>query len=122
MNIKTNGDTGTLLRNSSLKVYVWKLGSTNPTTPNLTLPPAYNPTSQDASRANSIWLHGTSDYNFGTFEDGAQQTNASTTCRTGVVGTTANATFGGNDCTTGILMRVEVVKGVRVDEISVTFI
>ncbi|CAM0042542.1 hypothetical protein VPHK406_0022 [Vibrio phage K406] len=122
VNILTNGDVESQLKSGDLQVYVWKLDSTNPVTVNINTPPAYSPTNQSASTVDSIWLHGNIDYNFGTFEDGAAQTNAGATCRTGVVGSVVNATFGGNDCLEGILIRVQLKRGVVVKELSVTFL
>lgn len=122
MNILTNGDLDTLLRNQDLKIYIWKEDSVSTTSPNVGIPDPYNPTNPLSNDTGSIWLHGSNDYNFGTFTDGATQDNANATCRTKVTGTLAEGTFSGNDLIGSIYVKVLIKKGVTVSEISTTFV
>ncbi len=119
--IDTNmGNLEAGLKAGSIKVFMWKYGSVNAGTPNIILPPTYDHLDHEASKANSIWLHGNSPFNFGTFEDGGTQTNSAATCRTSVSGNTVNFSFGGNDSTLGLLMRIEVEKGNTINQIDVS--
>ncbi len=104
-----------------IKIFMWKYGSINPTTPNLILPPPFDHLDYEASREGSIWLHGNNPFNFGTFEDGGTQTNSAATCRTSVVGNTANFSFGGNDSTAGVLMRIEVERNYTINQVDVAY-
>ncbi len=109
------------LKTGLIKVFMWKYGSINPVSANLNMPPPYDHLNSSASLVNSIWLHGNNPFNFGTFEDGAGQTNSAATCRTSVAGNTINFSFGGNDSTLGVMMRVEIQKGYTVNQIDVAY-
>ncbi len=115
----TNLEQG--LKTGAIKVFMWKYGSLNNTSPNLVMPPAYDHLDRDASKVNSIWLHGNNPFNFGTFEDGGSQNNAAATCRTSLAGNTVNFSFGGNDSTLGVLMRVEIQGGYTLNQIDVSY-
>ncbi|AHK11525.1 hypothetical protein S140_118 [Shewanella sp. phage 1/40] len=119
--VGVNGDLKTLLENEDLRIYIWKLASTDAGSPNIITPPNYNINNQDFSKRNSIWVHGANVYNFAEFRDGLLQTNTNATCRSSITGTTANCTFGSFNVENGILMRVEFERGVCVEEISVSF-
>lgn len=120
MNILCNGDLGAKLVNGDIKIYVWKLGSIDPTSPNLILPVAYNPTNQGLSLSNSLWGHAT--YDFGTFDEGVSQTAAGSGMVVNRVGSILTLTFSGYNVTTGVLVRFQIKKGTRLDEVSVNFL
>lgn len=121
VNILTNQALEGLLKSGDLKVHIWKSGSVNPSSPNTTYPPTFNPDNLSGSEAGSIWLHGNSNYNFGTFTDGSVQDNSNATCRTKITGSLVEATFGGNDLLGEVLVVVSFKKGVRLDEMAFTF-
>jgi hypothetical protein len=121
VNILTNQALEGLLKSGDLRVHIWKSGSVNPSSPNTTYPPAFNPDNLAGSEAGSIWLHGNSNYNFGTFTDGSVQDNSNATCRTKITGSLVEATFGGNDLLGEVLVVVSFKKGVRLDEMAFTF-
>ncbi|CAH9011982.1 conserved hypothetical protein [Vibrio phage 501E54-1] len=119
MNIVTNGDLGTQLASGDLKIYIWKLNSIDTTTPNIVKPADYNPTNGGTSLAGSVWGHAS--YNFAAYDDGAAQTAATSGCLVTQTGNMLNLSTGGFSVVDGILVRFEVSKGVRLDEVSVTF-
>lgn len=121
MNIKANQNIETLLKSGDLKIHIWKSDSVNAGSPNVGYPTDYNPTNPSANDAGSIWLHGNNNYNFGTFTDGAVQDNSNATCRTKVTGDLVEGTFGGNDLIGKMLVKFSHKKGVRLDEVVVTF-
>lgn len=73
MNVLANQNVETMLKNGDLKIFLWKEGSVNAGSPNVGYPLTFDPANQTLSETGSIWLHGNSNYNFGTFTDGAVQ-------------------------------------------------
>ena len=120
MNITTNGDLAAQLASGDLKIYLWKLGSVDPSAPNLTLPPTYNPTNGALSLDNSIWGH--ADYNFAAYDDGVAQTPATSGCLFLQTGNILNLTMGGYSLEDGILVRFQLKRGVVLKEVGVTFV
>lgn len=120
MNITTNGDLAAQLASGDLKIYIWKLGSIDPTAPNTTLPSSYTPTNQSASLTNSIWGH--APYNFAAYDDGVAQTAATSGCLFLQTGNILNLTMGGYSLETGILVRFQLKRGVVLKEVGVTFV
>lgn len=120
MNILCNGDLGAKLENGDIRIYVWKLGSIDPTSPNLILPSPYNPTNQSASLSNSLWGHAT--YDFGAFDEGVSQTGGGSGMIVNQAGSVLTLTFSGYNVTTGVLVRFQVKRGTRLDEVSVNFL
>lgn len=120
MNVLTNGDLASQLSSGDLKIYIWKLDSVDQASPNIILPPSYNPTSPNSSLTNSIWGH--SSYNFAAYDDGVAQTAATSGCLVTQTGNLLNLTMGGYNLLNGILVRFDLAKGVRLDEVSVSFV
>ncbi|QXN60146.1 hypothetical protein KUA24_79 [Vibrio phage HNL01] len=120
MNLTTNGELSSQLSSGKLKIYIWKLGSVDPTSINLNLPPNYSAVNPNTSTVNSLWGH--ADYNFVAFDDGVSQTAAGSGCIFSQTGNILTLTFGGYSVEDGVLVRFELEKGVRIDEVGVNFV
>ena len=119
MNILSNGDLSTKLTNGDIKIYIWKLDSIDPASTSLILPPAYNTTNQGDSLVNSLWGH--ESYNFAEFDDGLAQTAGGSGTITNIAGNLLTLSFGDYSVVEGVLVRFQIKKGTRLDEVSVSF-
>ncbi|AUR89054.1 hypothetical protein NVP1121O_026 [Vibrio phage 1.121.O._10N.286.46.C4] len=117
--ITTSNGLAADLASGGLRIYLWKLGSSAPSSPNLTLPPAYDPTDATASQVNSIWVHET--YNFASFDDGATQSAATSGAQVNLTGSTVTVSFGGANVDTGVLARIEVDSSTTISHIVAAF-
>ena len=120
MNILSNGDLSTKLANGDIKVYIWKLDSIDPASTSLILPPTYNTTNQGDSLVNSLWGH--ESYNFAEFDDGLAQTAGGSGMITNINGNLLTLTFADYAVVEGVLVRFQIKKGTRIDEVSVSFL
>ncbi len=118
-NIVTRNGVAFDLNSGDLKIYLWKLGSSAPTSPNLTIPPAFDPANPELSKVNSIWVHDT--YNFASFDDGTTQSAATSGCQVNIVGNTITCTFGGANVERGVLVRFEISNNVIIDQVTASF-
>lgn len=119
LTITTRNGVENDLTSGGLKIYLWKLSSTATSSPNLTLPPAYDPLDRESSKVNSIWVHKA--YNFASFDDGATQSAATSGAQVNLTGNTITVSFGGSNVKVGVLARVEITNGVIVDHIVASF-
>jgi len=117
--ITTENGIETDINAGNVEIYIWKLGSSAPTSPNLVLPPTYDPANPDLSKVNSIWLH--EPYDFGNFDDGATQNVGTNGCLVNIAGSTLTATFGGANVEGGVLVRIDISGGARIDHIVAAF-
>lgn len=117
--IVSSGGIANDLASGAIKIYIWKLGSIDPQSPNLTLPPAYLPNFPLLSRVNSIWAH--EDFDFGNFDDGATQSAATSGALTNITGNTITTSFGASSAIGGVLVRIEVQQGTFIEQISASF-
>lgn len=120
LNVSTNGDLASQLSSGDLKIYLWKLGSVDNTSPNTILPDDYSPVNQNDSLANSIWGHVT--FNFAAYDDGVAQTESTSGCLVTQTGNVLNLTMGGYSLLGGVLVRFQTKKGVVINEVSATFV
>jgi len=119
MNILSNGDLSAKLTNGDIKIYIWKLDSIDPASTSLILPPTYNTINQGASLVNSLWGH--ESYNFAEFDDGLAQTAGGSGTITNIAGNLLTLSFGDYSVVEGVLVRFQIKKGTRLDEVSVSF-
>ena len=120
MNILTNGSLSSKLSSGDIKIFIWKLGSIDTSSPNLILPTSYDPDNPSTSLSNSLW--GYSNYDFGAFDEGVSQTAAGSGIVTNIAGNLVSMTFSGYNVVSGVLVRLEVKKGTYLEEVSVSFI
>jgi hypothetical protein len=120
INIMTNGDLANKLANGDIKIYVWKLDSTDTVSPNLNKPTSYSPVNPDASLANSLWGHVS--YDFAAFDEGVSQTAGGSGMIVNQTGNLLSLSFSGYNVLEGVLVRFEIKKGTTIDEVSVIFV
>lgn len=117
--IESSGGIANDILSGAVKIYVWKLGSTDTGSPNLTLPNAYNPAFPTLSTSNSIWVH--QPFDFGNFNDGFTQSTATSGARTNITGNVITMSFGNSSVITGVLVRIEVEEGTTIGKITAIF-